>query len=440
LDDTGTGGVPAVQTKGIQMTENPLDRLLKIGTEGGAVNRVRKEKIHPKGWEPLVLTERGGYITTPPQAEPPKDWNDFLLQLLPEGMDPTDYEVDGSSVEMRAWDGNIGEGNVKRFYYFKAKLKRKTEHKDVVNIADIFDAARKIKVAKPKKVSSVERAYWFHPTDLQAGQGDGDGIQGMVSRALEISRIVKEDIEALEKSGKPATQIFVPVTGDLVEGILGWYEMQTFSVSLDRRDQVKLARRLLSEILLDVAQLGLPVHVAVVPGNHGENRNNGKAFTTLSDNDDIALVEQIAEAFELAKIKSVTFSFPDRERLSLTVEVLGWVVGLTHGHIARAGAGTEGKLLNWFKSMAATRDPIGDSDILFTGHYHHPRFQSLIGDTYWIQGGALCDASAWFSQSAGLVNDPCIMRGTITRGQKVETVMPYFWPRSRPSALVVGAV
>ena len=416
-----------------------LDKLLQIGTEGPRSNAIKAKTQHPKGWEPLILTERGGYITTPPQSEPPKDWNAFLAQLLPEGMNPEDYEVDGSTVEMRAWDGNVGEGEIKRFYYFKAKLKRKTEHPDIVNIADIVEAARKIKLPKLKKVSKVERAYWFHPTDLQAGQGDGDGVEGMVSRALQIAGIVKDDIEALEKSGKPATQIFVPITGDLVEGILGWYEMQTFSASLDRRDQVKLARRLLSEILLDVAQIGLPVHVAAVPGNHGENRNNGKAFTTLSDNDDIALIEQIAEAFALAKITSVTFSLPGRDRLSLTVDVLGWVVGLTHGHIARAGAGTENKLVNWFKSMAATRDPIGDSDLLFTGHYHHPRFQSLIGDTYWIQGGALCDASAWFSQSMGLVNDPCIMRGTITKDQKVETVMPYFWPRSRPETTVIGA-
>jgi hypothetical protein len=79
--------------------------------------------------------------------------------------------------------------------------------------------------------------------------------------------------------------------------------------------------------------------------------------------------------------------------------------------------------------MAATRDPVGDSNILFTGHYHHARFQQLVGDTVWIQGGALCDASAWFSQSAGLVSDPVVMKGTITR-EGVEHVMPHSWPRT----------
>jgi predicted phosphodiesterase len=208
--------------------------------------------------------------------------------------------------------------------------------------------------------------------------------------------------------------------------------MQTFSVALDRRDQVKLVRRLLTEILVDLASIGLPIHVAVVPGNHGENRQNGKAYTTLGDNDDVAIVEQIADAFALSgNLGHVSFSFPDKERLSLTVEVQGWVVGLTHGHVARTTGTPAAKILNWFKNMAVARDPIGDADLLITGHYHHFICQQLVGDTWLIQGGALCDASSWFSQTAGLVSDPCIVKGTITRAQKVESLMPYTWARTQ---------
>ena len=416
-----------------------LDALLKVGVDGPAISKARQRQQHPAGWEPISIGEHGGYITTPPQSEPPADWNAFLTELLPPGMDPEQFEVDGSTVEMRAWDGNVGGGELKRFYYFKARIKRRNLESAGIDLDDIITVAKK---AKPKTVATVDndRTYFVGITDLQAGQADGDGVDGLVSRALQIPNLIKDDLDTLKKSGKPATSIFIPITGDLVEGISGWYEMQTFSVQLDRREQVKLVRRLLMEILTTIASCGLPVHVAVVPGNHGENRQNGKAYTTLGDNDDVAVVEQIAEAFALSdKFEHVTFSFPEKDRLSLTVEVQGWIVGLTHGHVARYGNGPEGKILNWFKSMAATRDPIGDADILFTGHYHHPRFQNLIGDTYWIQGGALCDTSAWFSQSAGLVSDPCIMRGTITQQQRVETVMPYFWPRSTVAKTIIGA-
>jgi predicted phosphodiesterase len=339
---------------------------------------------------------------------------------------------------MRAWDANVGGGDTQRLYYFKARVRRRS-HKVVQDLNDIIETAKKAKVKKNVvDAAQEERVYWVQITDLQAGQADGDGLEGMVARALQIADLVKSDIEALSRSGRPVTSIFVPVTGDLVEGISGWYEMQTFSVTLDRRDQAKLVRRLLSEILISIGEMGLPVRVAVVPGNHGENRQNGKAYTTLGDNDDVAIVEQIAEAFALAGLNNIMFTFPEKDRLSLTLEVAGHVIGLTHGHVARYGNGVEGKILGWFKNMAATRDPIGDAELLFTGHYHHARHQQLIGDTWWIQGGALCDTSAWFSQAAGLVSDPVLMKGTITRLQVVEQVIPKSWPRSKTLSTRIG--
>lgn len=418
-----------------------LDALLAVGVDGATPQARKPRVIHPKGFTPgLQLTSQGGEVVVQSEsAAIPTDWNEVLTQLLPEGFDPNDYEVEGDTVEVRAWDGNIGMGEIKRFYYFKARIRRKGENAvDVLNMDDIIAVARK---AKPKALAvpqDIERAYFCQITDLQAGQADGDGVEGMVARALQIPQLVKDDLAQLRKAGKPATSIFIPVTGDLVEGISGWYEMQTFSVSLDRRDQVKLVRRLLTEILVSIAGLGLPVHVAVVPGNHGENRQNGKAYTTLGDNDDVAVIEQVADALALSgKFDHVTFSFPAKNRVSLTVEVMGWVVGLTHGHIARASGMPAGKLLAWFKTMAGIRDPLGDSDLLFVGHYHHLIVQSLIGDTLLIMGGALCDASDWFSQSLGLVSDPCIVKGTITREQKLETLLPYFWHRTETPTRVI---
>lgn len=411
-----------------------LDKLLEIGTNGHAAEVKKKRMPHPRGWEPgLELRGNGGEVVVQRQHnEAPEDWDAILDELLPKNIDRTKYAIDPSfPVEVRAWDGNIGEGEIVRLYYFKAKIALRTTPDELKDLDDIIKAARKAKKPKPSQHDTAERVYWLQITDLQAGQADGGGVQSMVTKALELAALASADIKILKKQGRPVDRVFIPITGDLVEGISGWYEMQTFSVSLDRRDQVKLVRRVLTEVLLGIVEIGLPVHVAVVPGNHGENRQNGKAYTTLGDNDDVAVVEQIAEAFALAEVPNITFSFPSKERISMTVEVLGWVVGLTHGHIARASGSPEAKILSWFKSMAAVRDPIGDSDILFTGHYHSGKWSQLIGDTEWIQGGALCDSSAWFSQSAGLVSDPLVMRGTITREQKLELLMPYRWPRTR---------
>lgn len=417
-----------------------LDNLLKVGVNGSSAEaRKGRRAKHPAGWFPGVLISGdGGSVITEPREVAPDNWSQILEELLPPGVDVSLFEVDGENVEVRAWDSGDGEGGTRRMYYFKAKVRRRSAEVAKVNLDEIIEVAKKATVAKVKK-SKVDRAYWLQVTDLQAGQADGTGVEGMVSKALQLGGIALKDLAMLEAAGTPANSVFVPITGDLVEGVSGWYDMQAFSVQLDRRDQVKLVRRLLTEFLVKVASAGLPVHVAVVPGNHGENRMNGKAFTSLGDNDDVAIVEQIAEAFSIAdNLKNVTFSFPGKERLSLTVEVLGWVVGLTHGHIARGGTGVEGKILNWFKSMSASRDPIGDSDILFSGHYHHARYQQLIGDTSWVQGGALCDQSAFFSQTAGLVSDPVVMKGTITREQKLEIVMPHSWPRTQVKSFEVA--
>lgn len=408
-----------------------LDRLLAIGKSGASTPVARKRKEHPRGWVPGVeLGAKGGFIVTDPLAAQPEDWSELLRQLLPTGFNVDDYEVEGDSVEVRAWDANVGGGDTERLYYFKARIRKKSQGIAGIDLEDIISAAKSADIPKVKKSKTVERCYWTLITDFQAGQADGDGVEGLVSRVKSLAGLVAQDLDDLEKQGKPATEILIPTTGDLVEGISGWYAMQSFSVELDRRDQVKLVRRLLTEFLLDVASHGLPVHVATVPGNHGENREGGKAYTTLADNDDIAIVEQIAEAFDIAGIKNVFFSFPGKDELSLTVEVLGWVVGLTHGHLAKYGSGVEGRILNWFSKQAAAKEPVGDAHLLFSGHYHHGRIQQLIGDTWWIQGGALCDKSAWFAQSAGLVSDPLVMKGTITRESVVENLLPVYWKRS----------
>ena len=409
--------------------EKNLDELLKIGNDGPAIESRRKRDSHPEGWSPALEFDGIEGVATLPPSDGVPDFDDFLKE---QGFDPDEFEVIGSPRTSR-WQRYDGEW----LCAYRFSFRRKTE----IEKADIDELVKSARRAKPKKIEAVknERAYFIQITDLQAGQADGDGAEGMVARALAIPQLVRDDLTALKKSGKAATSIFIPITGDLVEGVSGWYETQVFSVSLDRRDQVKLVRRLLMEILVDIGSLGLPVHVAVVPGNHGENRQNGKAYTTLHDNDDVAVVEQIAEALKLSgNFDNFTWSFPGRERLSLTVEVLGHVVGLTHGHIARGGTGVEGKVLGWFKSMAATRDPIGESDLLFTGHYHHARAQQLIGSTWWIQGGALCDTSAWFSQSAGLVSDPVLSKGTITRGQVIESLIPFAWSRTKVETKPVG--
>jgi hypothetical protein len=70
---------------------------------------------HPSGWEPGVDTARG-VIVTPPvlSSAPPEDWSELLAEF---GLDPDRWEVVSDSVQVRAWDSNVGGGEIARIFY-----------------------------------------------------------------------------------------------------------------------------------------------------------------------------------------------------------------------------------------------------------------------------------------------------------------------------------
>jgi predicted phosphodiesterase len=241
--------------------------------------------------------------------------------------------------------------------------------------------------------------------DWQTGKRDGDGLKGLVGRWLQAIDDVEIRYKELKKMGRPVDSITVLCLGDLVEGCDGHYDIQTFTVEVDRRDQVKIARRLLRDALIRWSKIAPEITVAVIGGNHGENRKNGKAFTTLNDNDDVALVESVAEIFAAnpEAYGHIKFAIP-KEELSLTVEVCGKIIGITHGHLARSGQGVEGKLRRWIADQTLGRQSIGDCDILVSGHYHSLKLADW-GGVKWLQAPALDGGSVWWSQSTGETAD-----------------------------------
>lgn len=264
--------------------------------------------------------------------------------------------------------------------------------------------------ADPKRTAGCLLADW------QLGQCDGGGLKEQVRRISQIGTGMCAEVARLRRAGTPASNILLVGLGDLVEGCDGFYATQTFGVQADRRGQVTMARRLLNKIIAECLTTGLPIQVAGVAGNHGENRRNGKSFTGPGDNDDLAILEQVHDIWA-AQDAPVTFTIP-RDRLNLVMEVQGHVVGLTHGHLARSGANPVAKVENWMKSQALAREPIGDADIIIQGHYHHTIVADIKGRLF-IQAPAMCDRSQHFAESYGLVSRGAgFMTFTIAEGQE----------------------
>jgi len=357
---------------------------------------------HPKGWEPGIDTAKG-VLTVEAGSEPPTDWSTIIREL---GLDPVQWTVDESQpVQVRTWDSGD-----RRQYYYRATV---LPAGSAITNVDVEQLIREVKRRKRGKVPVeplAERALVVCLADWQAGKSDHGGVEALIGRLLELQDAVPARIRALAKAGKPVSHLYVAAMGDLVEACDGHYPMQTFSVELDSRQQVKLVRRMLVSMLTEWAKLPVQMVVTTVPGNHGENRRGGKAFTTFEDNLDLAVVEQCGEilAANPEAFGHVHFVIPDGD-MTVTLDVCGTVVAFAHGHQARGSGIPLAKLRSWWKDKAHAQHPVGDAAVLVFGHYHH--LQVLQDGPKTILGCPSNDGgSRWFEEQGG----PTTACGTLT--------------------------
>lgn len=376
------------------------DEFLAVQRDLEEASRPRPK--HPTGWEPGVDTERGSVTVLSDQSTAPSSWAEIIRQF---SLDPAEWTVDETQpVQVRTWDSGD-----KRMFYYRAAI-RPLRGPQNVEVDALIRRVRKHRPAKQTASQDVPRALIVAISDWQAGKSDGDGVEGLVERVERLREAVPERIRQLKRAGTPVDRLYVCAMGDLVEGCDGHYAQQTFDVALDRRDQVKLVRRMLVDCLTTWAKIVPDVVVTAVPGNHGENRKDGRSFTTFEDNDDLAVVEQAGEilAANPDAYGHVRFVLPDKD-LTLTLDVAGTIVGFAHGHQARRGTGPAGKIANWWKDKAASRHRIGDADVLITGHYHH-LIVVADGPRTWFQCPALDGGSRWWEEQGGSAT----VAGTLT--------------------------
>src|SRR5690606_8546374 len=111
-----------------------------------------------------------------------------------------------------------------------------------------------------------------------------------------------------------------------------------------------------------------------VPSNHGENRDDGKAFTRVGDNIDVEIMEQVAEILSVnpEAYGHVAFRIPNDE-IATAVTLAGHRVAFTHGHVAQSRGGAINTLWGWWQEQAMGRayPTVADAEYLFAGHHHH---------------------------------------------------------------------
>jgi len=358
---------------------------------------LRRKHAYPSGWEPRVSVGDEDAEATSNVFE-----NELDEVALLEGwqLDPACWSIIPGTLLVNRWQ--MGE---RWHYQYKAKLQRLTAPR-----LDVDELIKGMARYKPPKIVKAENDFVLVvcPSDLQIGKADGDGTEGTVQRVANSW----ERIVAHARKLKPSA-IYVVGMGDLVENCDGHYAQQTFTVELDRRQQVRVVRRLIRDLCVGLSRLGIPMVVSGVAGNHGENRKDGKAFTTPGDNDDVAIFEMVAEIFAVnpEAFGHVSFHIPD-DRLQVMFDICGKRVGFAHGHVAGRGATPQQKQQNWWKDHAFMQSPIGDSDYLVTAHYHH---LSVVdhGPRVHFQCPAMDGGSVWWENKGGGKSKPGVLTFTI---------------------------
>ena len=363
---------------------------------------VRPRQQHPTGWEPKLLVEgeRAELVSRPvPGSDPAPGWED---ELRSRGGDPTRWRPSGP-VRFSSWDAQVKGGDVVQMHAYRWNLVPASSP-IVEDVEELVARVRKHRKRPPKVKVDQPRALVCCLADWQAGKSEGGGHEALIERVEELKVALPERVRQLKAAGRPIDRLFVVTMGDLVEGCGGsqHYPMQDFSVELDRRQQVKLVRRLLLDLLTDWAGLAPQIVVGAVPGNHGELRVGKRAVTTFEDNDDVAVVEMVSEILQANdhSYGHVRFAIPDGD-MTITLEVVpGQVVGFAHGHQARKGATPMQKLELWWAGKQRARHPIGDADVLVSAHYHHLQLVQD-GPRTWMQCPALDGGSRWFEEAGG---------------------------------------
>lgn len=378
------------------MTTPDLSEYLEANTP------VQRAK-NPSGWEPgIVWNGKEGEITTGPvEREPDKAFWAVLVEDW--GLDASTTEVVDGTVQLRAWDVNVGDGVVKRMQHYKASIRSRRPSEDRTDVDALIATIGKKKPSKRLWEPSEGSTLVIPFSDWQIGKGEGGGTEATIARIEQAFDEIEEYIKERRQIGKPIDTVVAIGMGDMIENCTGHYPMQTFSVDLDRRSQKRIVRRLLLNFVDRMVKLLIRLVLGAVPGNHGENRVIGKAFTSLQDNDDLAVFEELAEILAANPERYANVHIPlgaIADDLTMTLDINGINVGFAHGHQMKGGGGSQSKIEGWWKGQALGRQRVADAQILVTGHLHHFILSESTGRTV-IQCPAMDGGSQWYAGTSG---------------------------------------
>ncbi len=254
------------------------------------------------------------------------------------------------------------------------------------------------RVSRGTKKPSGEGTLVFNINDTQTGKDAGGGTEALIERLDQIFALAEERVQDDEKYVSDGILL---LGGDLIEGC-SIYPNQNWQIDMGMRDQIRTTVGIVLNFLDRVATRFPTFRVVAVPGNHGENRINGKRVNR-QDNFDQLVAEAVAMAAERDEALShVSFNIA-YDQPALTVDINSHIYAVTHGSVYGKGNGGDPstKAYNWYKNMAAAHNPTGDAVVLVGNHYHHEVIRNF-GTLLFVQNPALDGGSPEFADYSGM--------------------------------------
>jgi hypothetical protein len=224
------------------------------------------------------------------------------------------------------------------------------------------------------------------------------GTPELIARIAEKFDRLQDHVRDLKTLGRPVDSAYWMDAGDCVEGQQN-VASQLATNDLTMTEMVRLHRRLTFDGLSRLARQFDSVTAAVCASNHAQHRINGKVVGPPSDDWGIETMQQVADAFNCNpdSFGHVKFILPEKWEETVSVDVAGTVVGLSHGHQVRG----PGKVVDWWRGQTFGEQPVAAAKILLTGHFHHFRAEEVGSGKLWVQAPALDNGSSWYANRTG---------------------------------------
>jgi predicted phosphodiesterase len=348
-----------------------------------------RDRKMPEAWRPrLEVDDKGGFFVSTPTPNPVNDVTDLLAEF---DLNPDDWDVTG--VRRSKWQRYDEEW----LHSYRVNLVPRKAHTGI-DLGQLETDILKWRPGKGTKPTRGDRAYVVAIGDTQWGKDAGDGTEGTVDRVMSAMESAAHRYRELKDRG--IGTIVLPQMGDCIEGVVSQGGRITGRLDLALTSQIRLGRRVLFEWVKRFAPLTDQLIIPVVPGNHDESTR--QVLTDPIDSFQIEIVSQVLDMCqENPALQHVEARYPEPDSSTMAVKIADTLLGLAHGHQTR-------QTVKWWEGQALGDTPVGNADILITGHYHHLRVEN-VGSRLWIQIPSMDGGSAWFRDRRGYDSPPGIV-------------------------------